>query len=936
MFNSTNDLMERFNVSQTLEKLNVTKTLYSKFDKEAEKSLSQTLIREALDEVYSRGDKVMIGFVGLHYLLGLLFAAIHNDSWRLYGFLGTAVLLIFLGIVFFYPKKFFTRVMAGVALMSYILLYIHLLKGLPEVRFFFFTSFTILIVYQDWRSLWPTALILYIQILVFTYLGGYADSLPFVTEEYKDLVLRVAGVKQGENVNWRGIGFYVGISSLQVMLAGVWAHFLKRQTIGEVLSKQAILTKQLEIEKANEQLENNVKKKTQELQAALEQTQANEEELRQNMEELTATQDEMENQRNKLLENQEKMQEVQQELQERQSKMERSQWLESNLSRFDDIMRLSYDKGLEELSDKIMLNLSELLNATQGAFYVYDEEEGLLKMTGGYACTPQTVKKATFKMGEGILGQMVKTKKTTYLSDLPDEGAITESALTRVRSKSIAIVPMLYNEDIQGVIEIALLHQIDDLHKEFLERMAKNVATMLQSIRGILRTQKLLKQSQEITSQLRANARELEKTKQEEEQRALEFQSQFKAIDRSMLVLECTPEGEILDANENFLKLSKYQPQEMIGKHESIFLAGHYAHTSDYQELWNRIRNYQFVDTEHECVAKDGKSFWMKANYYTLGTGRKTKVMVLAYDTTREKEQDIRILEHLEALKKKEEQTEKHLQEVEHLRDEVEKKANELQEQMNAINVSTAMVEYDPKGFIRYVNDKFLEISGYRPKDLMGKSHQILVEDKFAQSKAYAKFWERLHKKEFIEGEFEIKTKKQEGRWLRGSYYPICDRAGQLSKVMLLASDITQEVQQEEKIKQYLLDLEKAKAKLKDKTMELRAQINAIDRAIGVLEMNPEGKILRANEQFLKLSNYKNGELSGKHHRVLLDKKDAASPAYRKFWEKLNQNQFVENDFTAITKDKSELQLRGSYFPVLDAGEKVTKIIAIIARASSS
>ncbi|NJO01159.1 MAG: hypothetical protein HC880_05175 [Bacteroidia bacterium] len=392
MLNSTNEIIE---------KLNVAKTLYSKFDKEAEQALSDTLTQEALDEVYHRGDMVMMGFVGLHFLLGLIFAAFYN-TWQIFGWVGITAVIVFYTSVFVYPKTFFTRALAGIVLLAFVLLYIHQMKGLPEIRFFFFTSFTILIVYQDWRSLWPSVFLLFGQILVFTYLGSYINpNSIFIGNEYQDFILRIIPRDEAGRVDPEGLGFYVGICCLQVMLAGLWAHFLKRQTIGEVLSKQKLLTKQLEVEQANERLEENVRLKTRELQEALEVTQANEEELRQNMEELQATQDEMANKSQQLLENQERMQTVEKELRERQRKMERQQWLESNLSRFDDIMRLNYDQSLEVFSDIIMLNLSELLNATQGAFYVYDDELMLLKMTGGYACTPTTVKNRNSKSAKG-------------------------------------------------------------------------------------------------------------------------------------------------------------------------------------------------------------------------------------------------------------------------------------------------------------------------------------------------------------------------------------------------------------------------------------------------------------------------------------------------------------------------------------------------------
>ncbi|MEO1654163.1 MAG: GAF domain-containing protein, partial [Bacteroidota bacterium] len=527
--------------------------------------------------------------------------------------------------VFFYPRKFITRVLAGIILLSFVLLYIQILNGLPELRFFIFTTFTILIVYQDWRALWPTALFLFVQIAAFIYLGS---SFDFINAEYKALILRLVSEDP------LGVEFYIGIACFQVALAGLWAHFLRQQTISEVITKESLLLKQIQIEEANTRLEENVKAKTRELQEALELSQSGEEELRQNMEELKATQEEMEYQKHMLLENQEKMQKVEQELRERQSKMERSQWLESNLSRFDDIMRLNYDKEIEVFADMIMLNLAELLQATQGAFYIFDEVEDGLSMIGGYACTPQTVKKSKFKAGEGVLGQILKTKKRVYLEEVPVDSAVIESALTQVKSKSILIEPLMYNSDIQGVIEIGLLNEAKDLHLEFMQRLARNIASMLQSIRGILRTQRLLKQSQEITSQLQSNARELEKTKQEVEEKALEFKSQFKAIDRSMLVIECTTDGDVLRANENFLHLSEYAPSELERKHHSIFLSEEFSQSDSYQSLWQSVQLDEYANSEFKCRSKNGNEFWIKAYYYSLGVGAKKKVMILAYDTT--------------------------------------------------------------------------------------------------------------------------------------------------------------------------------------------------------------------------------------------------------------------------------------------------------------
>jgi|GEM_PF-3152323 len=917
------------NTGEILERLNVAKTLYSKFDKDDRTQISEALIEDALREVHHRGDLAMIGFVWMHFLLGGVFTFFYGTSWSIFLGVGLSLVVIFHLSVYFKPCSFFTRALAGVVLQAFVLLFIYLTKGQAEVRLFFFTSFTILIVYQDWRAIWPSVLLFFGQMIALTYLSSYLDYIHL--QGYRDFILNLMPTTEnGEAIDFQGLGFYIGISFLQVTLAGLWAKFLHFQTISEVHSREEILTKQIEVEKSNAQLAQNVKTKTQDLQEALEATQANEEELRQNMEELQATQDEMEVQRKRLVENQERMEKVEIELRERQAKMERSQWLEGNITQFDDIMRLKYDTSIEEFSDVMIQHLAELIKATQGAFYIFDEDQNSLQMTAGYACTPQSVKQSEFKVGEGILGQIIKTKKTVYLQDLPEEGIVIESALTRVHSRSLLIVPLLYNEALQGVLEIAVIENIDDLHQELIKRLSKNLAAMLQSMRGILKTQKLLSQSQQMTAQLQENARELEKTKKEVEQRATEFQTQFHAIDRSMLVLEYDEQGKIKSANENFALLSGYDASELKNRHQNIFLEETYTNSPAYQKLWEDIAQKGYAEAEYACKTKEGTRFWMRANHYSLEEGNEQRIRVLAYDITTEMEQAQKIKDQLAILADKEEMMRRNLDIMKELQKDVQEKAAALQAQLNAINLSTAMVEYDANGFIKYVNDKFKQLTQYTSEELIGQEHKALVGTKVANSKSYKILWERLHQNEFIDGEFQFTSKSGETIWLRGSYYPVADKNGKVTKILQLATDISNEIRQEEQIKEYLINLEKTQSNLKQASQELEAQLQAIDRSTGMIELNPEGKILRVNDKFLAWVKYDADDLVGKHHQVLIDSKNSQTTEYQNFWKKLHKNQMMEGQFIKQAQDQSPLYLHESYYPVLDNRKSLSKIIGII------
>lgn len=864
-----------------------------------EQKTDNLLIKKALEKVYKRGNRTLLGFLCLHMGLAIAFASIHN-TWISALLIGGFSIGLFGALMQYLPTQYITRVWAGVALQIFVLLHIFQLKGLAEVRFFFFTSFMILIVYQDIKAMYPSILLFLAQIF----------ALPFIPQ--------VATISVGDT---KSFVIYSVVAFLHIGLTSVWAYFLRRNTLKEAEQKYLLIQKQKEIEKHNLELEKTVKYKTMDLVEALENAQSAEEELRQNMEELQTTQDEIETQRQRLLENQVSMMQVQTELRERQLLMERSQWLESNLVHFDDLMREYYDKSLQEFSEAIMLKLAELIKATQGAFYVHDETDNSLYMTAGYACTPETVKKNTFKAGEGLIGQLVKTKKMICLDNLPAESATVQSALTKVHSKTLVLVPLLYNEDIQGVIEIGVLKDIDELHIEFLERLAQNVAAMLQSIRGIMRTQRLLEQSREIAKQLQINALELEKAQEEAEEKASELRNQFEAINHAMVVLEYTAEGNILGVNENFEELSGYEKSELVGKHHSVFLSERYINSEEYRQVWNKIRNNDFVESEYEGIAKDGKTFWLHTNYYAFGEGRNKKIRVLAHDATKEKEQERKIIEQIKILKGNEELMRQQFETLHELQEENEQKTMQLQDQMNALNLSTAVVEYDQHGKVIFANEHFYEIMGYDSPELIGKSHKELVEPRFADSKSYQKFWDRLHTKEFIEGEFEFISKNLNLIWLRGNYYPVTDKRGKLVKIMQLSTDITEEIQQDEKTKNHLLDLEILRSQLMEKNRELEARNAVFVQILPTIEFSPDGEILAVNALFTEKFALPANDLVGKHHKILVDSKQVNSQAYNDFWIQLNKNE------TATWTHKNG---HLAYHPIADATGRVIKILGVL------
>jgi methyl-accepting chemotaxis protein len=119
-------------------------------------------------------------------------------------------------------------------------------------------------------------------------------------------------------------------------------------------------------------------------------------------------------------------------------------------------------------------------------------------------------------------------------------------------------------------------------------------------------------------------------------ERATEDAGKLAAISRSQAVIEFTPIGEIIDANENFCAAMGYSLEEIIGKHHRMFCRSEYVRTDDYKKFWPRLATGEFIADEFVRVAKDGREIWIQAAYNPIldASGRVSKVVKFATDVT--------------------------------------------------------------------------------------------------------------------------------------------------------------------------------------------------------------------------------------------------------------------------------------------------------------
>jgi methyl-accepting chemotaxis protein len=127
----------------------------------------------------------------------------------------------------------------------------------------------------------------------------------------------------------------------------------------------------------------------------------------------------------------------------------------------------------------------------------------------------------------------------------------------------------------------------------------------------------------------------------------------------------------------------------------------------------------------------------------------------------------------------------------------------ELLSRMEAINRSNAIIYFDLNGFILGVNPIFLKAMGFQEKEhdkIIGKHHSIFVSYEYSKSDDYKKFWETLASGQYYEGEFERRKVDGSPIYLQATYNPIFDESGTITKVMKIATDITETVVSKNKI----------------------------------------------------------------------------------------------------------------------------------------
>ncbi|MFG1900292.1 HAMP domain-containing protein [Micromonospora carbonacea] len=234
-------------------------------------------------------------------------------------------------------------------------------------------------------------------------------------------------------------------------------------------------------------------------------------------------------------------------------------WLDSNLARIGGLLQGQRDLG--EVCRMIMMEVTPLVDAQLGAFFLADTSDGSMRLrltaSYGYVARGHDV---TFGPGEGLVGQAALSRRTIRVSASPDGRLTLRSGLANTPPADLVVLPVLFEGELLGVIEFAGVAAFPDLHLAFLERLVLTIGVAVNTIQANRRTEELLAQSQRLAHELQEQSAELQRTNAELEDKAQLLSEQKANIETQNREIELARLG-LEDKAQQLTRASAYKSE---------------------------------------------------------------------------------------------------------------------------------------------------------------------------------------------------------------------------------------------------------------------------------------------------------------------------------------------------------------------------------------
>jgi PAS domain S-box-containing protein len=558
------------------------------------------------------------------------------------------------------------------------------------------------------------------------------------------------------------------------------------------------------------------------------------------------------------------------------------------LSKFSEIMSGSKD-ALEKLGQHLIYELVKYLGVNMGAIYIIKGEEvsdQVLELLSAYAPDAKQLQ-AKIHPGEGFVGTCYNEGLIMEITDVPTTYTKISSGLGEALPSYLAFIPLLQDESILGVIELASFKKLDKHKLDFMQKLSQNIASFIAIRTAATRVQEMLMRSQSQAEELQAQEEELRQNLEEMQATQEELNRQ---MGKNQLIQEDLAKEKYLmdtlmnnipeyiyfkDLDSKFLKNSQSlarsfrvsKLEEMIGKSDFDFFSDEHARPA-YEAEQQIIRTGKPIfDLVEKEVKKDGRVTWVMTTKMPLfdQNGKIVGTFGISKDITQAKKMEMEVNEKNEELKAQEEELRQNLEEMQSVQEDMERQKAELDWEKHLMDtLLSSLPEYI---YFKDKDSKFIKNSlshaklfGFSdPKQIIGKSDFDFFAEEHARP-AYDDEQKIIKTGKPIINLVEKEVKKDGSMtWVSTSKMPLYDKQGKIIGTFGISKDITETKKMEMEIYQRNQELQAQEEELKQNLEKMQTIQDDLHRRMQENEKIKAEYQQREKELLKKIGELKKG-----------------------------------------------------------------------------
>lgn len=318
---------------------------------------------------------------------------------------------------------------------------------------------------------------------------------------------------------------------------------------------------------------------------------------------------------------------------------EQLNWITGGAAKFAEIIR-EHSDNLQELAYAIISELVNYIGAVQGGLFIINENENnekYIELLASYAYNRNKMLEKRIEYGVGLVGRCILERETIYMSKVPDNYLNITSGLGDENPRTLLIVPLIFHEEVFGVVELASFNEIENYKIQLTEQISEGIASAVSMVKINVRTAELLRESkiksEQAASQeeeIRQNIEEMQAITDELNLKLFQNEQIISGIKEISYYAEFDNQGRIIEISDPYLKILQKEKSDMVGKIQGSF-STEARNIDTFNTFWEELRNGNVLEYQ-QIINVEGEMKNIHAKYYPVknSDGLVTKIISIA------------------------------------------------------------------------------------------------------------------------------------------------------------------------------------------------------------------------------------------------------------------------------------------------------------------